>query len=106
MKLAQTAANAAREALRAAPGAAKAIARAGIAWAIVTGAFAAVHLACGRVLAQRDLVAALVVRHDAGLAAVAAALVVARTFLFFFAPAWALHVVVRTLLLRRQDDRK
>lgn len=71
------------------------------AWLFSTVLAALVHAFCGRVAAGHDLVAAVLVHRDVLVILAAAALVIARMFLFFLAPGWALHLVVKAWLLHR-----
>ncbi len=70
-------------------------------WLVFTILAALVHAFCGRLVAGHDIVAAALVHHDIPLVLAALALVVARLFLFFLAPGWALHIAAKAYLLHR-----
>lgn len=70
-------------------------------WLVFTLLAALAHAFCGRVAAGHDLVAAVLVHRDVLVILAAAALVIARMFLFFLAPGWALHIAVKAWLLHR-----
>jgi hypothetical protein len=68
--------------------------------AIAVAAAAIVHAIASRHLGAVDPIGRLVEHADAGVVIAAVAVAVARVFLFFVAPGWALHVGVRALLRR------
>ena len=73
------------------------------AWLTFTVVALAVHVALGRLVGGRDLIAGLLVHHDVALGLGAVALVLARFALFLLAPGWALHVAVTTYLSSRPE---
>lgn len=79
------------------------IPRAARVWLVSTLVVLALHIALGRVVGGRDLIAALLVRHDVLLAIEAVLLILARLYLFLLAPGWALHVAVTAYLASRPE---
>jgi hypothetical protein len=61
-----------------------------------------VHALAGRALAGRDVLHALLQGDRWGTAALLAALVAARAFLYFLAPGWALHIAATAAIQRWQ----
>jgi hypothetical protein len=72
-------------------------------WLLFAGFAALVHAFCGRIVAGHDILAALLLHRDIPVLLAAAALVIARLFLFLLVPGWALHIAVRAWLLRRAE---
>jgi hypothetical protein len=70
------------------------LARASVAAATVAAALVA-HFLLGWVVGGADVLAAILVRRDAGTAALALALLVDRLFLVLVAPGWVLYVVLQ-----------
>lgn len=68
--------------------------------AIAVAAAAIVHAIAGRHLGAVDPIARMVEHRDAGVVIAAIWVAVARLFLFFVAPGWALHMALRALLRR------
>lgn len=77
----------------------KAIPRRAILWLLAVAAAGVAHAITGRMLAEHDLVAA-VIRVDLRVVLAAAALMISRLFLYLLAPGWALYIATRTLIER------
>jgi hypothetical protein len=75
-----------------------------VAWAVTVALAGAAHALCGRFLAGRDVVVALLVESRAEIVLVIAALLLARLFLFLLAPGWALYLIA-TLAVERYGRR-
>lgn len=74
-------------------------------WALLTVVAVLLDWALGRALFETDVIAAVLRLRPAPLLA-AAILYFLRLYLYFLAPAWALHLAVRTALERRMAGRR
>jgi hypothetical protein len=79
----------------------KRVPRRAIAWAVAVAAALVLSSLCGRLLAERDIVSAVLSAREPQLVLAALALVLCRLFLYLLAPGWALYIALRTLLERR-----
>jgi hypothetical protein len=79
--------------------------RSAVSWLIAVAIAALLHFSSGRALADRDIVASLLVGREPSALLLAVVLLLSRLFLYLLAPGWALHIAVRTWLEKRLRDR-